>query len=125
MGYDIDAYFREEYGSINRVPGWENSYPERYEKADVIATLERAARSRSAAELFNALHAEEFDGVVSGNAGSRFFSRPQIINGIQYIGSKVVEEPFLDRELVFLATILERMNRSDSPENAVVWIWFC
>ena len=124
MGYDVDAYFRPEYAEIERVPGWENGYPD-HDKADLVATLERGSGSTLAPELFRSLNAEEFDGKVSGNAGSRFFTRPQIIDAVRYIAEKLPEQPFLDRELDFLARILLRMNTADSPEHAVVWIWFC
>lgn len=125
MGYDIDAYYSDEYASIQRVPGWDLGWDNRSEEAEIIATYSDGARSNIAEALFKALHAEEFDGKVSGNAGARYFVRPQIIEAIEYIALRIREEPRLVMVLEFFVKILVRLNRADAPGDPVVWIWFC
>jgi hypothetical protein len=119
MGYDITAYLSPD-PEVQITP-WHPGG----EKAEEIATLERGARSTLAPELFKALHAEEFDGVVSGNAGARWFTRDEIVAAMVTLAGKLHDEPNLAGELKFLATVLERMVWDRDKQYESVFIWFC
>jgi hypothetical protein len=120
MGYDITAYYDDEYAEMGRYPGWDHGFDNRLEHAEKIATL-----NSGFAEFFSSLDAEEYDAKVSGDASSRYYTRPQIIAGIEYVVARLRDKPHLGEALDFLVKILCRMNRAPTPENAVIFIWFC
>jgi hypothetical protein len=121
MGYNFIAYFCEEW----RMPADGEDLSPSPEDSDVIAELSRGARSGFATELFKSLGVEEFDGTVSGNAGSDCFSISQVIRGVQYLARKLSDEPHLANELEFVVKILVRLNYAKDPSKAIVFIWFC
>ena len=76
-------------------------------------------------QIFEALDVMEFDGHVSGNAGSRWFSRPELEEGLRRLELQEVELRkkgySVERGIVFLRECIASLP----TQNDRLWIWFC
>jgi hypothetical protein len=110
MGYDIYAY------AVERAP----ADPTRRldvaragDRAHRIAYLEMPARSPDARPLFEALDAIEFDGVVSGAPGMRYFHRDDVSRALHRLCADYIDGRASARTVRFLAETAERMSGCD------------
>lgn len=106
MGYDTTAY---------RQPPWQ----------DVPNEGNKIGYMCGRNGIFEALDVLEFDGQVSGNAGSRWFNRAELEKGLRRLELQEVdlhkEHGSVERGVVFLRECIASLSSDEDR----LWIWFC